>query len=274
MAPDRRKYWAGKWNDRLAPCQDFLLAATVLAALGLGIFFAFQSAGLFLPLPGAGGEGPRSVLAFDGDIRETEFPETRYRAPAEERDPTSGPNGTSSLPKIDWAARELRRQAASLLSLGEDYPGAVELLAAGDPDRAELLSTPAPRHRELLAALDEVLPLEAERLGRSREVVETGAGGGGEEEGAARRTARLRSLAEALPEGLLFSFVTNLHCALRDRTGASEAHLKLVLESCFPPHSRSRKLYRETRTLRPVPYPPAMPVSLPALDRAHEPQRP
>jgi len=235
-------YRAG--NGRLSRYQDILLPSVLIVAVSLTAMILVPIFSALL--------SPRTRVAMQlpwGEGRQAEHPGARYRGPGKEEGDLSGLE--ARFPEIDWSRYDLRRQAASTLCFRGDLRGAIELLGKDDPHREELLKVSSSSHVEVLEALENLLPEEEKRLleflegEEGRQIIISSPKSG---------TIPIQDYGRILPEGLFFRFVVNLHARLRERTGASDEHLKLLLESRFPPGSPARKLYRESKSLRPLPY--------------------
>jgi len=198
-------------------------------------------------------------LAWEAGPSETPFPATRFRPAQAEETPGAGKAETAAPYRPDWTDLQVRRRAAAALCLASDLPAALALLRADDPHRGDLLKVTPASNGMVLQALDEALGVEERSLalsaGPSGLPSSAAAGAPLEPTLPGGRAATLRRIGESLPEDLLYRFVVNVHCAVARRTGASDAHLKLLLEPCFSAGTSARKLYLNDRALRPVPYP-------------------
>jgi hypothetical protein len=244
-------------EEKLGAYGEILLAAVIMSVIGIAALILFQAVRL---IGASGGTAPEGAISLKVEVRETPFPKTAYRAaPAEKAEGAPADLAKVGPPRIEWSTVEDRRRAASLLCLIDDPGAAASLLLPDDPDREDLRKVTASLSGAVLEALGALLPVEEEK---ARACVERAAGTAAvsilpaaqEAPSPEGRAARLRRWGEVLPDAVLHSFAVNLHCAIRDRSGASDAHLRVLLESLFPPRSPARKVYLDTRSPVPVPY--------------------
>jgi hypothetical protein len=209
-------------NDVLRRAQNGLaVAALVVAVCPVVLLLVLAFRAIW-----TAGDGETLAIIWEGEDPAGEYGSASWRA-AQEDDKVDAIE--TPFPAVDWSERDLRRQAASTLSRGGDLQGALEILPEDDPDRTALTELTDSRHQEVLQILEDILPEEEGKTG----------------------VALIRSYGRRLPDNSFYRFMVNLHCRLRDRSRASDAYVKLLLESCFPPASAGRTLYRESKTLRP-----------------------
>lgn len=248
------------WDRRLTPHERLLRGALLILCAAILLLFLIPAGQWVVSLWTASGSHD---LPSRAEVDDSVFPNTRFREfgvdpPAPSR---------SAIPHVEWSTPELLRRAASVLLLQGRYRSAIELLRQEDIDRQLLLGISDRQHEEALAAFQEALLTEHDRLVRFWKSLP-----------AARRVAyhtdnflarrrftamlesklgvaTLRDWRENVPESLLVRFAANVHCELRDRTRSPDAYLKLLVESCFPPDSSARKLYMETDSFWFRPYP-------------------
>jgi hypothetical protein len=243
-------------NELLSRHQNGLaVAALVVAACPLVLMLVLGFRSLSLP-----GDGAPPAIAWQGEAPAPVYPPPSYRVAKKDDEPAAA-SIEPEIPSVDWADHELRRQAASCLALDGDLAGALAIVPSEDPDRPALERATEAGHGRTLDVLNEILPQEERRLRSMLDQAGTTVTNPQEGEapaipanqGSEARTAAIRRLGRHLPQGAFFRFVVDLHCRLRDRARATDAHVKLILESCFPPASAGRRLYRESTTLRPSP---------------------
>ena len=228
-----------RWgNTGLARHQDGLVSA--LAVVVAGAFLFVFICLLCITLAGVVGDSSPGPFL---DRRDIEHPAPVYRDAGSETSGSSDDDRQrrTPLPGVDWNDPALRRRGMSLLCLSGAHGDAFKLLRATDADREELLLVTESRNQSVLEALERYLRDEA-TAGTTPDTP---------------LADRLRRQGESLPDESLFRYVVNLHCKLREQTGASDPHLKLLLESCFPPGSATRSIYVNSQRL--VPLPPATP---------------
>ncbi len=233
-------------NDLLSRHQNGLaVAALVVAACPTALMLVLAFTSICSP-----GDTAPPAIAWEGKAPAAKSSPSIYRV-AKKDGEAAAASIEPPVPSVDWSDFALRRQAASCLVLHGDLKGALEILPADDPDRGALEQVTAAGHTTLLLALRQILPEEERRLltlleRAGKETVPP-------RKNAGPSTALIRTWGRLLPEGTFFRFMVDLHCRLRDRTRASDAHVKLLLESCFHPTSAGRRLFRESKTLRPSP---------------------
>jgi len=239
--------WRSATDRSLAPLQEVLLAAALVAAIGSAALVLVQGARL------ARGTDPAEAPAIEWrcDIAETPMPPPKYlAATAEDEGEGRRRPAVPPIPRFDADDPSLRIRAASLAALAGDLREAMDIFPAGDPDRPEVLKISGARHGAVLDALDALLAAREAAAGEP-------AGPSGEEPPAAKgpsRIALLGRVGEGAADGDLLRAALDLHRAIRDRTGASDAHVRLLLDSAFPPRSPARKLYREAGRPAAVPF--------------------
>ncbi len=228
-------------NDRLSKYQDFLLVSVLVIAASLTALILVR---ILTKLGSPSGLSDGPAILWEGEREDPEPVTTKYKS-ADGKDGNGGSTAPlkPQFPQIDWSDPDRRRRAASVLSLRGDFKSAIELLPPDDPERGELEEITGIRHERVLQALEEILAAEeaAQKLPGKPEQFEE------------NKTHLLPRWIPSLPEKALYRFVVNLHCKLQDRTGASDGHLKLLLDSCFPSPSPARKLYLESKALHPIP---------------------
>ena len=230
-------------NGRLASYQDGLLTGLLVVGIALCLLVVVVGLrALCEAVVGAEEQEPQGILWEGAEPRDTDLAAAEYKqAGAQganaEKEELEAPK--SAVPHVDWSDRALRRRAASMLCLHGDLRNALDLLPAEDPDRDELFGITRFQQEKVLHVLESVLA----------KMDETGLQG--DSTGSSRPGRSLRRCAELLPENLLLDFVTSLHWEVRTRTGASDAHLRLLLEAAFPPGAGARKIYLESSSPRP-----------------------
>lgn len=242
-----RLWWTA--DRKLSKYQEGLLAAVMIIAAGVASLILIRL--LVLSWEALSAEDlDASAISWEGARnRAQEFPDTIHKRTDAD---ATGALGPASLPalRVDWHHVKTRRRAASLLSLEGNLQEALELLGASDPARERLLEVADRDHQSVLTALEETLAFEEQRLAQLGHAL-PGPDPSPRDPSRRQPADRLRHWRSVLPEDVLFRFAVNLHCRLRDRTRASDVHLKLILESCFPPGSVARTLYVDSTSLEP-----------------------